>query len=60
MVVGDKLGAFVVACVQPGVEGAEGHTRECQDEGQEAPGAGCRRGRKGEAEMREKWGSQGL
>ncbi|CAK7304609.1 hypothetical protein VULLAG_LOCUS11235 [Vulpes lagopus] len=35
VVVGDKLGAFVVACVQPGVEGAEGHTRECQDEGQE-------------------------
>lgn len=56
VVVGDKLGALVVARVEPGVEGAEGHARQCQHEGQEAPGSGCR----GEAEMRQKWGGQGL
>lgn len=39
MVVRDELGALMVARVQPGVEGAEGHARERQHEGQEAPGA---------------------
>lgn len=42
VVVGDELGALVVARVEPGVEGAEDHARERQHEGQEAPGAGSR------------------
>ena len=41
VMVGDELWALVVARVEPGVEGAEGHARERQREGQEAPGAGC-------------------
>lgn len=50
VVVGDELGALVVARVEPGVEGAEDHARERQHEGQEAPGAGCSRERPGEIE----------
>lgn len=37
--------------MEPGVEGAEGHAGERQPEGQEAPGAGCSRGRAGVREM---------
>ena len=47
MVVGDEFRALVVACVEPAVESAQRHTRECQHEGQEAPGAGCKRHRHG-------------
>lgn len=47
MVVRDELGALMVARVQPGVEGAEGHARESQHEGQEAPGASCSGDRQG-------------
>lgn len=43
VVVWDKLGAFTMARVEPGVKGAEGHTRERQHEGQEAPSAGYSR-----------------
>lgn len=47
VMVGDELWARVVARVEPGVEGAEGHARERQREGQEAPGAGCSGERQG-------------
>lgn len=43
MVVWDELWAIAMARVKPGVKGAEGHTRERQHEGQEAPGAGYSR-----------------
>lgn len=45
VVVGNESGALLVPCVEPGVEGAEGHARESQHEGQKAPGASCNRER---------------
>lgn len=51
VVVGDELWALSVASVEPAVEGAQGHTRERQHEGQEAPGA---RWVGGKARVREK------
>lgn len=45
VVVGDESGSLLVLGVEPGVEGAEGHARESQHEGQKAPGAGCNRER---------------
>lgn len=46
VVVGDEPGALRVPGVEPGVEGAEGHARESQHEGQKAPSAGCNREKK--------------
>ena len=54
VMVGDERRALAVARVEPGVEGAEGHARERQPEGQEAPGAGCSGGSGRKAGVRER------
>lgn len=41
VVVRDEFGALMVASMEPGVEGAEGHAWKGKNEGQEAPSAGC-------------------
>lgn len=52
VVVGDEFGALAVARVEPGVEGAEGHAGERQQEGQGAPSARWAGGEAGERRQR--------
>lgn len=40
VMVGDELRTLLVACMEPGVEGAEGHAGKRQHEGQQTPSAG--------------------